>query len=84
MKTIELSTADRSLAEYADELGDEPVVLTRHNKPVAALVSLKDIDSESLALSTNVEFLAIIEQARREIAKGHTFTLEEVREQVLP
>ena len=51
MKTIELSTATRPLAEYAGEIGDEMVVLTNHSKPVAAIVSLKHIDSESLALS---------------------------------
>lgn len=72
MKTIEISNASKTLAEYASELGDDFVVLTANNKPVAAIVSLKNIDPESLALSTNSEFLAIIEQARREIADGDT------------
>jgi PHD/YefM family antitoxin component YafN of YafNO toxin-antitoxin module len=84
MKTIEFSTATKSLAEYAGELGDEIVVLTADSKPVAAIVSLKHIDSESLALSTNAEFMAIIEQARNEIAAGQTMTLEEMKRVVLP
>lgn len=84
MKTIELSTANKSLSEYADDLGDEPIVLTRHNRPVAALVSLRHIDGEELSLSGNAEFLAIIEAARAEIASGRTLTLEEMRQQVLP
>lgn len=79
MKVIELTAAIKSLVEYADELGDEPVVLMDNSEPVAALVSLRHIDSESLALSTNAEFLAIIEQARREIAAGKTLSLEEMR-----
>lgn len=56
MKTVEISTASRSLAEYANELGDDFVVLTSNSKPVAAIVSLKNVDPESLALSTNAEF----------------------------
>ncbi len=75
MKTVEISTASRSLAEYANELGDDFVLLTSNSKPVAAIVSLKNIDPESLALSTNAEFLEIIEQARRECASGQTISL---------
>ena len=84
MKTIELSTATRSLAEYANEIGDEIVVLTADNEPVAAIVSLKHIDTESLALSTNPDFLEIIEQARSEIAAGHIMSLDEMKRAVLP
>ena len=84
MKTIELSTATRPLAEYTDEIGDEMVVLTNHSKPVAAIVSLKHLDSESLALSMNAEFMEIIEQARREVAAGNVMTLEEMKRAVLP
>ena len=79
MKTIELTTATKPLAEYADEIGDAIVVLTADSKPVAAIVSLKHIDSESLALSTNAEFMALIEQARNEIAAGQTMTLEKMK-----
>jgi hypothetical protein len=84
MKTIELSTATKPLAEYAEEIGDEIVVLTRQKKPVAAIVSLKHIDAESLALSTNAEFMEIIEQARQEIAGDRMLSLEEMRREVLP
>jgi hypothetical protein len=84
VKTIELSTASKPLAEYAAEFGDEIVVLTAHQQPVAAVVSLKGVDRESLALATNAEFLALIERARREAASGRTFTAEEMRRAVLP
>ena len=84
MKTIELTTAKKSLAEYAKELGDEVVVLTENNKPVAALVSLKDTDMESVTLSMNPEFRAIIEQARQDFAAGRKLSLDEMRRDVLP
>jgi len=34
MKTLALSTASRSLAEYASELDDEVVLLTKRNRPI--------------------------------------------------
>lgn len=82
MKTIEISTASGTLAEYAGELEDGFVVLTSNNTPVAAIVSLKNIDPESLALSTNSEFLAIVEQARQEIAEGQTISLDSMKKEL--
>lgn len=84
MKTIELTTASKPLAEYADEFGAEVVLLTSNHEPVAAVISLKNIDRESLALSTNPEFIAIVEQARREVATGRRLSVEEIRQAVLP
>lgn len=75
MKTIKLSEASRPLAEYAAELGDEIVVLTDRDVPVAAIVPLRRADRESLALSTNPEFLAIIAQSRDEVRAGRTVSL---------
>src|SRR5438045_5658035 len=56
MKTIEMSTASKPLSEYANELDEDVVVLTLHDKPIAALVSLRGVDRESLSLSTNRDF----------------------------
>ncbi len=80
MKTIEISTASKTLAEYARELDDDFVVLTSNSRPVAAIVSLKSIDPESVALSTNREFLEIIDQVRREVAAGKTVSLDTMKE----
>ena len=81
MKAIEISTATRPLADYASEL-DDFVVLTSDNKPVAAIVSLKNVDPESLALSTNAEFMEIVAQARRECASGHTISLSSMKKEL--
>ncbi len=81
MKTIEISTASKSLAEYASDIERDFVVLTSNNVPVAAIVSLKDIDPDSLALSTNSEFMEIIERARQEVADGRTISLDEMKRQ---
>jgi antitoxin (DNA-binding transcriptional repressor) of toxin-antitoxin stability system len=75
VKTIKLSQASRSLAEYAAELGDEIVVLTDRDTPVAAIVPLRAADRESLVLSNHPEFLAIVAHARAEVRTGRTLSL---------
>ena len=64
MKTLDIAKATASLAQYAREVGDEPIVLTDAGRPVAALVSVEEADLESLALSTHPEFLDLIERSR--------------------
>ena len=60
MKTIKLSSASRPLADYAEEFSGEIVLLTKRNKAVAAIVPLKGVTRESIALSGHPAFLRII------------------------
>ena len=79
MKTINLSTASRALSEYVAELTDEVVLLTERNRPVAALVPLKGVDRESIALSGHPGFLRLIERSRRQFDRGETLSLDEMK-----
>jgi antitoxin (DNA-binding transcriptional repressor) of toxin-antitoxin stability system len=79
VKTIKLSAASRTLAEYAGELSDEIVLVTERNKAVAALVPLRGIDRESIALSGHPGFLKIIERSRAQFERGETMTIEEMK-----
>ncbi len=83
MKTLELQKASKSLAHYAADLGSESLVITSNRKPVAALVSLKDADRESVALSLSPEFGRIIRRARAEAKRGKVFSLKQVKEEFL-
>jgi hypothetical protein len=64
-------------------LDDDILVVTSRKKPVAALVPLKHVDREALALSTNPEFRAVIEAAREEFRAGKGLSLEEMKREVL-
>ena len=64
MKGIERTDATASLAEYAANIGKDPLVVTSHGQPVAALVPIENADMETVALSTNREFLDLIERSR--------------------
>jgi hypothetical protein len=79
MKTVDLAKASKSLSAYAHDLGEEPVILTVDDKPVAALVSLKNVDRESLVLSTSPAFLRLMQAAREELARGDSVSLEEIK-----
>ena len=83
MKAIEISEASGALSDYAKELGEEILVVISNKKPIAALVSLKNVDRESLALSTSPDFIAIIQAAREEFRSGQKLSLEEMKQEVL-
>ena len=76
MKAMKLPKELRSFLEVAETAEEETLVFTEKKRPVAALVSLRKADRESLALSINPEFLKIIETARKEIRAGKTTSLE--------
>lgn len=64
MKTVEISQATASLAAYARRLKREPLLLTKEGRPYAALVVIGDAAAETIALSTNRQFLDLIQQSR--------------------
>jgi phosphoglycolate phosphatase-like HAD superfamily hydrolase/antitoxin (DNA-binding transcriptional repressor) of toxin-antitoxin stability system len=64
MKTLEVVDAVAPLAEYALDLKNESVILTVDGKPVAALMAIDNADLETAILSTNSQFMALIERAR--------------------
>lgn len=72
MKKLDLTQATNTLANYVQEIGkDDTLVLMQNGQPVAVLMPIADTDMETLSLSTNPEFLAILAQSRASLkAKG--------------
>jgi prevent-host-death family protein len=65
MKTLEIQEATASLADYVRDVGKEPVIVSSKGRPVAALVSIENADWETASLSTNPQFLALIQRSRK-------------------
>ncbi len=82
MKTIELKKASKPLSEYVNEIDKEILILTSNKKPIAAVVSLKGVDKESLSLSTNPEFMELIEKSRKDLKLGEKLSLDEMKEEI--
>ncbi len=83
MKTLELKKASKPLSTYAAELGVGDLLIMSKNKPIAALVSLKDTDSEGMLLGMNPAFLKIIRLARAEVRRGKVVSLTQVKQELL-
>ena len=79
MKKLKVSSARRPLADYVADLRGETVFLTEGNRAVAAIVPLKNVDRESLALSQHPEFLELIARSRADFAVGRTISLGEMK-----
>ena len=84
MKRLRLSSARRPLADYIADFRNETVVVTEGDRAVAAIVPLKNVDRESLALSQHPEFLELIARSRADFAASRTISLEEMKRRVLP
>jgi len=78
MKTVEVAKA-KSLADYTKEVKKEPVVVTSAGKPVAVLVGIKNADMETVSLSNNPRFLALIERSRAHQKLKGGISTEEMR-----
>jgi prevent-host-death family protein len=71
MKTIEITKATGSLADYAKQVNKEPIIVTVEGRPTAALLPIENADVETATLSTNPQFIALIERSRaRHKAEG--------------
>lgn len=79
MKTLELDEATDRLSSYAGQVREEPVVVTDHGRPVMALLPIENADLETVTLSTDARFIALIERSRRLYPAGTGIPLEEMR-----
>lgn len=79
MKTLELAEATASLADYAQAIQEEPVIVTVNGKPVAALLPIGNADLETVTLSTSPQFLALIERSRARHRAEGGISSEEMR-----
>jgi len=79
-RTLELTEATQSLAEYAQQLEDGVIIVTRNGRPIAAVVALPNTDAETIALSQNPQFLAIIERSRARQAQEGGISSADMRQ----
>jgi antitoxin (DNA-binding transcriptional repressor) of toxin-antitoxin stability system len=64
VRRVDVTDATESLATYVRKVGAGPVVVTDAGQPVAALVILENTDLETVSLSTDPEFMELIQSSR--------------------
>ena len=82
MRTLDIKNATLSLAEYANEVGEGPIIITREGRPVAVVLSVENADLETISLSTNPRFIALIEHSRKRQESEGGISSEEMRERL--
>jgi hypothetical protein len=82
MKSVELDEATAALKDYAEQLTQDPIVLTRGGKAIAALVRLRDSDLESFLVSESPVFKRIIRRSRISYKRGGGLSREELEERL--
>jgi len=71
VKTLDITKATAPLSDYARKIRKNPVILTQNGRPIAALISLENADAETISLSSNKQFVALMEKSRaRHKAEG--------------
>ena len=80
MKTLEMSQATGELSSYAEQVRKEPVIVTHRCKPVTALVPIENADLETVSLSTDPRFLALIERSQTLYKPNKKIPLSEIRQ----
>jgi prevent-host-death family protein len=84
MKTIDIGEASGPLSDYVKWAQTEPLVVTDNGTPTAVILPLTNADWETIALSTNPEFLALIERSRARATSEGSLSAAEMRRRVLP
>ncbi len=79
MTKIELKKASGPLSKYAQQARKSPVIVVKRGKPFAAVVPISNADDETVSLSTNRKFLAIIERSRSRLRKEGGISAKEMR-----
>lgn len=86
MQTMSVSEAKDKLSTLIEsvESTHDAVVITRHGKPAAVLISPEDLNSlqETLAWLSDPAHAAEMAEAEADIAEGRMLSLEEVRAQL--
>jgi prevent-host-death family protein len=79
MTKVEIKKASAPLSEFAERARKGPIIVTKHGKPFAAVVAIRNADEESIALSTSRKFQKIIAKSRARAKKEGGIAASELR-----
>jgi PHD/YefM family antitoxin component YafN of YafNO toxin-antitoxin module len=79
LRTIDITEATQPLAEYAQQADTGPLVVTANGNPIAIVLPIENADSETISLSENPQFLAIIERSHERQKREGGLTSDQVR-----
>ncbi|MGI2905769.1 type II toxin-antitoxin system Phd/YefM family antitoxin [Tolypothrix sp. VBCCA 56010] len=80
-KYLSITEARRQLLDLPDELNDEPVIITKHGKPVMAALSFEQYESllETLSILGDRAFANQLQESIAQAERGETISWEEAK-----
>ncbi|GEM_PF-159152 len=85
-KTVPVRELRAELSQVIDKVADlrEHVIVTRHGRPVAVLVPVDEYEAleETAEILSDAETMTAIDEGRREVERGETVTLEDLRREL--
>ncbi len=80
-KYLTITEARQKLLSLPDELTDEPIIITKHGKPVMVAISYEQLESivETLELLSDPELAAQLKEGIRQDRAGETISWEEAK-----
>ncbi|MEW5857327.1 MAG: type II toxin-antitoxin system Phd/YefM family antitoxin [Cyanobacteriota bacterium] len=80
-KYLTITEARRQLLELPDELTDEPVIITKHGKPVMAALSYEQFESlmETLEILSDRQFANRLQESIAQAERGETVSWKEAK-----
>jgi prevent-host-death family protein len=80
-KYLTITEARRQLLDLPDELNDEPVIITKHGKPVMAALSFEQYESllETLSILSDRAFANQLQESITQAERGETISWEEAK-----
>ena len=85
-KTVPVRELRSELSHVIDQVADlrEHVIVTRHGRPAAVLVPVDEYEAleETAEILSDADTMAAIEEGQREVERGETVTLDELRQEL--
>lgn len=80
-KYLTITEARRQLLDLPDGLKDEPVIITKHGKPVMAAISFEQYESllETLATLSDREFAYKLQESIAQGKRGETISWKDAK-----
>jgi hypothetical protein len=79
VKTVEIKAGSITLRDAVRALGGAPYAVTDNGRPVAVLLPVTDVDLETIALSLNPKFCALLVKSAERQTRDGGLTDAEVR-----
>lgn len=79
LRKLEIIDATEPLAEYAQDMEEGPLVVTRDGQPIAVVLSVENADLETVSLSNHPGFLEVIERSRARQKREGGLSSAEIR-----